>query len=77
MISLREEKYKIHLLCSKFEDKDGIIKPAGIKKLIKWSLDNKTIEGRIITHGYNHKTGIIPKKDRLNTLEIILNEFLK
>jgi len=77
VISLRDEKYKIHALCPTFEDENGIIKPAGIAQLIKWSLDNTTLKNRIVVHGYTPKIGVIPQKDRLNILGVILKEFLK
>jgi len=31
----------IHVVCPKFEDENGIIKPSGIERLIKWCLDKK------------------------------------
>jgi len=77
VISLRNEKLKIHIQCPKFEDENGIIKPSGIERLIKWCLEKSTDKNRILVHGYNPTIGIIPDEDRAKTLETILNEFEK
>jgi len=61
----------------KFEDENGIIKPSGIERLIKWCLEKSTDKNRILVHGYNPTIGIIPDEDRAKTLETILNEFEK
>jgi len=75
VISLRNEKLKIHIQCPKFEDENGIIKPSDIERLIKWCLERSTDKNRILVHGYNPAIGIIPDEDRAKTLEAILNEF--
>ena len=69
VVSLRENKYAVGMLCPKFEDENGIIKPSGIEKLIRWGLDSSDIKNRIFVHKDNPEV--------LNTLEIILNEFYK
>lgn len=74
-ISLKNEKLKIHIQCPKFEDANGIIKPSGIERLIKWCLEKPINKNRIFTHGYNPAIGIIPNEDRIKALEAILNEF--
>jgi len=77
VISLRDEKCLIHVVCPKFEDENGIIKPSGIERLIKWCLDKKENKYRKLIHGYNPSIGIIPENERLKTLELITDEFRK
>jgi len=74
VFALREDEYKIHKYCPKFENDSGIITPSGIEKLIKWTLNfPKEIEKRIITHAYNPKTGIIKSVDYKKTYDLILS----
>ena len=74
VFALRENQYKIHTYCPKFENDSGIITPSGIEKLIKWTLNfPKETENRKITHAYNPKVGIIKPVDYKKTYDLILN----
>ena len=75
LISLKNGKQEIHMKCPKFEDVDGIIRPSGIEKLIKWALKNPKDENRIFVYRHSHETEITPNEDRIKMLEIILSEF--
>ncbi|MFD2563819.1 hypothetical protein [Aquimarina rubra] len=77
-IGLNQNKYKVHILCPKFENDDGIITPSGIETLIKWSLSVSEIKSKEnqITHGYSMQIGLIDKNEYLKTYEKILNGFI-
>jgi len=78
VFALRENKYKVHTYCPKFENDDGIIMPSSIEKLIRWVLNfPEESEKRIITHAYNPKVGIIKPTDYKKTYNIILSKVTK
>ena len=60
VLALKNHTAKIHLLCPKFEDGDGIISSSGIKRLVAWSkIGPSEINHREIVHAYSSKTGIL------------------
>ncbi len=76
-IGLNQNKFKVHILCPKFENDDGIITPSGIGNLIRWSLSESEIKSKedSITHGYSMQIGLIDKNEYLKTYEKILDGF--
>lgn len=76
VLSLRDEKYKVHILSPKFEEENCIIMPAGISRLIKWCLDTSATNSRVFVYGYNPAIGIIPEKDWQITFERIVKVIL-
>ncbi len=74
VITLRHQAYKVHVKCPQFEDDNGIIKPSGIARLIKWCFMESTDDNQELVHAYSAQTGIIPEADRLKTLKIILDQ---
>lgn len=78
VFALRENEYKIHTYCPKFENDSGIITPSGIEKLIKWTLNlPKETEKKKISHAYNPKVGIIKPADYNKIYDLILNKITK
>ncbi len=75
IISLNQTRYKVHVLCPKFEQESALIKPGEIAKLIDWALRYPDAENpRIISHAYSSQHGIIEEEKRLETLYLILDE---
>ena len=74
IMALNQNRLGVHLLCPKFEDESGIIKPSAIKGIIEWCL---TYPGqnsvRNIIYAFNSKTGMVNENERRSTLVSILD----
>ncbi len=60
VISLRENKSKIHLYCPKFENNDQILSNSGVKNIISWC--KKALsknDAALVRHAYKSREGII------------------
>lgn len=76
VISLRENKSKIHLYCPKFESENQVLTNKGIKNIIEWcskALNNS--DKKMVQHAYKSNEGIIKFENYDEVFKEIVNVF--